>query len=361
MALDHYVTLGRSGLRVSPLCLGTMTFGEDWGWGSTVADSKAILDAYLAKGGNFIDTANGYTKGHSEAIIGEHLGRERSKRDRVVIATKFLTNMYRGDPNGGGAGRKAIVAQCEQSLRRLQTDYIDLYWLHAWDEMTPVEETMRALDDLVRDGKVRFIGFSDVPAWKCAQAQTLASFRGWAPLIALQIEYSLLERTVEGELIPMARELGMGVTPWSPLGGGALTGKFKREQHGQHKPNRGDRVNARLTEKAYDLLEEMERVAKALDTTVARVALAWVASKPGVSSTIIGARTMEQLEDNLAATNVALTPEQISKLDELSKPTLPFPLSMMAMAPIIINGGTTVNGRSAPAWPATPANDKERW
>lgn len=361
MALDHYVTLGRSGLRVSPLCLGTMTFGEDWGWGSTVADSKAILDHFLAKGGNFIDTANGYTKGHSEAIIGEHLGRDRAKRDRVVIATKFLTNMYRGDPNGGGAGRKAIVAQCEQSLRRLQTDYIDLYWLHAWDELTPIEETMRALDDLVRDGKVRFLGFSDTPAWKCAQAQTLASFRGWAPLIALQIEYSLLERTVEAELIPMARELGMGVTPWSPLGGGALTGKFKRAQHGEHKPNRGDRVNARLTDKTYDLLEEMERVATQLDTTVARVALAWVASRPGVGSTIIGARTLEQLEDNLAATTVGLSAEQIAKLDALSKPTFPFPLTMMSMAPVIINGGTTVNGRSAPAWPATPANDKERW
>ena len=149
MALDHYVTLGRSGLRVSPLCLGAMTFGEDWGWGSTVKDSEAILDRFLERGGNFIDTANGYTKGHSEKIIGDHLGRHAAKRDRVVIATKFVTNMYRGDPNGGGSSRKAIIAQCEQSLRRLQTDYIDLYWMHAWDATTPIEETMRALDDLV--------------------------------------------------------------------------------------------------------------------------------------------------------------------------------------------------------------------
>src|SRR5262245_24594883 len=251
MALDHYVTLGRSGLRVSPLCLGAMTFGEEWGWGSTVSDSEAILDRFLARGGNFIDTANGYTKGHSEKIIGDHLGRFPAKRDRTVIATKFVTNMYRGDPNGGGAGRKAIIAQCEQSLRRLQTSYIDLYWMHAWDSQTPIDETMRALDDLVRDGKVRFIGFSDTPAWKCAEAQTLARFRGWSPIIALQIEYSLLQRTVEGELIPMARELGMGVTPWSPLARGILSGKYKREAHGEHKPGRGDRVKARLDDRAY--------------------------------------------------------------------------------------------------------------
>jgi aryl-alcohol dehydrogenase-like predicted oxidoreductase len=189
-----------------------MTFGEDWGWGSSVKDSESIMDAFLARGGNFIDTANAYTKGHSEKIIGDHLGRHPNKRDRLVIATKFFSNMYPGDPNGGGASRKSIVAACEQSLRRLQTSYIDLYWMHCWESLTPIEETMRALDDLVRDGKVRYIGFSDTPAWKCAEAQTLARLRGWAPLAALQIEYSLLQRTVEGELLPMARELGMGVT-----------------------------------------------------------------------------------------------------------------------------------------------------
>jgi aryl-alcohol dehydrogenase-like predicted oxidoreductase len=361
MALDHYVTLGRSGLRVAPLCLGAMTFGEDWGWGSNVKDSEAILDRYLARGGNFIDTANGYTKGHSEKIIGDHLGRHAAKRDRVVIATKFLTNMYRGDPNGGGASRKAIVAQCEQSLRRLQTDYIDLYWMHAWDATVPVEETMRALDDLVRDGKVRFLGFSDAPAWKCAQAQTIAGFRGWAPLIALQIEYSLLERTVEGELVPMARELGLGVTPWSPLARGVLTGKYQRADHGKHKANRGERTTAGLTPKAYDLIEELERIAAEQATTAARVALAWVAGRPGVSSTIIGARTLEQLDDNLAAAEVTLAAPQVARLDALSTPTLPFPAGMAAMAPVIINGGTSINGVKAPAWPNTPANDDERW
>ncbi|HEX4420052.1 MAG TPA: aldo/keto reductase [Kofleriaceae bacterium] len=361
MALDHYVTLGRSGLRVSPFCLGAMTFGEDWGWGSSVTDSEAILDHYLARGGNFIDTANGYTKGHSEKIIGDHLGRHRAKRDRVVIATKFITNMYRGDPNGGGASRKAIVAQCEQSLRRLQTDYIDLYWMHAWDPTVPIDETMRALDDLVRDGKVRFLGFSDAPAWKCAQAQTIAGFRGWAPLIALQIEYSLLERTVEGELVPMARELGMGVTPWSPLARGVLSGKYKRADHGKHQANRGERVTASLTPRAYDLIEELERVATELGTTPARVALAWVAGRPGVSSTIIGARTMEQLDDNLAAADIALAAAQVARLDKLSTPTLPFPVTMAAMVPAIVHGGTSINGVQAPPWPNTPANDDERW
>src|SRR6478752_10109216 len=207
MSLDHYITLGRSGLRVSPLCLGAMTFGEDLGWGSSVEESNAIIDQYLERGGNFIDTANIYTHGHSEKIIGDLVGKDRARRDRVVLATKFFGGMFPGDPNSGGANRKAIVTSLENSLRRLQTDYIDLYWMHAWDDTTPIEETMRTLDDLVASGKVRYLGFSDTPAWKCAEAQTLARLRGWAPLVALQIEYSLLERTVEGDLVPMAREL----------------------------------------------------------------------------------------------------------------------------------------------------------
>ena len=194
MALNDYLTIGHSGLRVSPFCLGAMTFGEDWGWGSSVAESEQIIARFMDRGGNFIDTANVYTKGHSEQIIGDFIGRDHAKRDRMVIATKFFGSLYPGDPNGGGAGRKTIVSSCEQSLRRLQTDYIDLYWMHCWDVHTPIEETMRALDDLVSAGKVRYIGLSDTPAWKVAQAQTLARFRGWAPLVALQIEYSLLDR-----------------------------------------------------------------------------------------------------------------------------------------------------------------------
>ncbi len=361
MALDHYVTLGHSGLRVSPLCLGAMTFGEEWGFGSTVKDSEAILDRYLARGGNFIDTANGYTKGHSEAIIGEHLGQHAAKRDRVVIATKFTTNMYRGDPNGGGANRKAIIAQCEQSLRRLKTSYIDLYWMHVWDANTPIEETLRALDDLVRDGKVRFLGFSDSPAWKCAEAQTITRFRGWAPLIALQIEYSLLERTVEGELVPMARELGLGITPWAPLARGTLSGKYTRENHGGTKPTRGERVTSLLDERTYAIVDELVRVAKELDSTPARVALAWVASQPGVTSPIIGARTIEQLDDNLSAADIVLSADQIARLEKLSVPKLPFPANMLGQASGILNGGTSVNGVQSPVWAATPATDDERY
>src|SRR5579872_7125957 len=290
MPLTDYITLGHSGLRVSPFCLGAMTFGEDWGWGSSVAESEAIIARYMERGGNFIDTANVYTKGHSEKIIGDYVGRDRATRDRIVIATKFFGNLHNGDPNGGGAGRKAIVASCEQSLRRLQTDYIDLYWMHCWDRHTPIAETMRALDDLVQAGKVRYIGFSDTPAWKVAQAQTMAGFRGWSPLVALQIEYSLLERTVEGELIPMALEMGLGVTPWSPLRIGVLTGKYTREQHGKHAPDRGAFALRALNDKTYDLIDELGRIDKQLETTSSRVELAWVAQRPGVTSTIIGAR-----------------------------------------------------------------------
>ena len=361
MPLNHYVTLGHSGLRVSPLCLGAMTFGEDWGWGSSVKDSESIMDAFLARGGNFIDTANAYTKGHSEKIIGDHLGRHSNKRDRLVIATKFFSNMYPGDPNGGGASRKSIVAACEQSLRRLQTSYIDLYWMHCWESLTPIEETMRALDDLVRDGKVRYIGFSDTPAWKCAEAQTLARLRGWAPLAALQIEYSLLQRTVEGELLPMARELGMGVTPWSPLKGGVLTGKYTREKHGQHEPGRGGWVTSSLKDTTYDVVEAVGKIAKELDTTVSRVAIAWVQGRSGVASTIIGARTLQQLEDNLGALDVKLSAAHLEKLEALTKPQLDFPADFIGNAHVFSYGGTTVNGRTAQLWPAVPKTDDERY
>ncbi|WP_437878211.1 aldo/keto reductase [Sorangium sp. So ce513] len=361
MSLDHYVTLGRSGLRVSPLCLGAMTFGEDLGFGSSVKESEAILDRFLARGGNFIDTANAYTRGHSEKIIGDHVGRHPSKRDRAVIATKFTANLYPGDPNGGGAGRKAIFAQCEQSLRRLQTDYIDLYWMHVWDKNTPIEETVRALDDLVTAGKVRYVGVSDTPAWKVAQAHVLAGFRGWAQFIALQIEHSLLERTVEGELIPMARELGLGVTPWSPLKSGVLTGKYTRENAGKHQPDRGPFVLSALNDEAYGIVDKLVEIARDLDTTPARVALAWVVARPGVTSTIIGARTLAQLDDNLASLEVKLAPEHVAALDALSAPTLDFPAGFLRMAGTFMNGGTTINGEGAPAWPMAPKNDGERY
>ena len=361
MLLDHYVTLGRSGLAVSPFCLGAMTFGKEWGWGCDVKESEAIIDRYLEEGGNFIDTANIYTHGHSEKIIGDHLGRYPARRERVVIATKFFCNLYPGDPNGGGTSRKSLVSACEQSLRRLQTDYIDLYWMHVWDRFTPIDETLRALDDLVAAGKVRYIGFSDTPAWKVAQAQVTAHFRGWAPLIALQIEYSLLERTVEGELIPMARELGLGVTPWSPLKGGILSGKYARANAGKAQPGRGERVAAALTERARAVIEVLIKVAQDLNTTPARVALAWVQSRPGVTSTIIGARTLAQLEDNLSALELTLPPEQVAALDQVSKPSLNFPTEYLIRLETFARGGMTLNGETFPEQPLLPASDEQRY
>jgi aryl-alcohol dehydrogenase-like predicted oxidoreductase len=359
MPLDHYVTLGRSGLRVSPFCLGAMTFGEDLGWGSSVADSEAIMDRFIERGGNFIDTANLYTKGHSEKIIGDHLGRDRNKRDRLVIATKFSGNHFPGDPNGGGSSRKAIVGACEHSLRRLQTDYIDLYWLHNWDKHTPIDETMAALHDLVQAGKVRYIGISDTPAWKTTQAQLIAQFRGWTQFVGLQIEYSLLERTVEGELIPMALELGMGVTPWSPLKGGVLSGKYTRKNAGQTDVTKRVWNTNYLTDKTYDVIDSLSAIAKRLDTTPARVALAWVQNRPGVASTILGARTIAHLDDNLAALDVRLSAEDIASLDALTTPTLNFPAQFLGMAGTIQNGGTTVNGESSQPspWGVTKRGD----
>jgi aryl-alcohol dehydrogenase-like predicted oxidoreductase len=349
MSLDHYVTLGRSGLRVSPFCLGAMTFGEDLGWGSSVEESQTIIDRYIQLGGNFIDTANFYTKSHSEKIIGDHVGRHSARRDRLVIATKFSGNLYPGDPNGGGSGRKSIIAACENSLRRLQTDYIDLYWLHNWDVHTPIDETMAALEDLVRAGKVRYLGVSDTPAWKIAEANVTARFRGWSAFVGLQIEYSLLERTVEQELVPMALELGLGITPWSPLKSGILSCKYRRENAGQVKADRGFIADSFLDEKTYALVDELAAIAKEQDSTVARVALSWVQSQPGVTSTIIGARRLAQLEDNVKALDVTLSTDELSRLDALTKPKLGFPQSMQAWFPSIHNGGTTVNGTYAPA------------
>jgi aryl-alcohol dehydrogenase-like predicted oxidoreductase len=348
MPLDHYVTLGRSGLRVSPLCLGAMTFGEDLGWGTSVEESQQIIDRYTELGGNFIDTANFYTRSHSEKIIGDHIGRHPARRDRLVIATKFSGNLYPGDPNGGGSSRKSLISACENSLRRLQTDYLDLYWLHIWDANTPIDETMAALDDLVRAGKVRYIGVSDTPAWKIVQANLIARFRGWSAFVGLQIEYSLLERDVEQELVPMASEFGLGITPWSPLKGGALSGKYTRRNAGQRNAGRGAMVDAFLNENTYAVIDELEVIANAHETTVASVALAWVQAQPAVSSVIIGARRLSQLDDNVRAVDVNLGADELARLDALTKPTFGFPHNMLQRAPGIINGGTTINGVCAP-------------
>lgn len=358
MSLDRYITLGRSGLKVSPLCLGTMTFGEDWGWGSDVETSQRVMDTYIDRGGNFIDTANIYTKGHSEKIIGDHVGKDPAKRDRLVIATKCTGNLFNGDPNGGGSGRKSMMAAVEESLRRLQTDYIDLLWSHFWDQNAPIDELLRTVDDLVRAGKVRYFGLSDHPAWVCAMAQYESTIRNFTPIVALQIEYSLRQRTVEGELMPMARHLGMGVTPWSPLAGGLLTGKYTRDS----KPKDG-RANSgwiNPTDRDYDIVDELLKVADETGATAAQVALKWVQDRAGVTSTIIGARTMDQLEANLGALGVTLTDEQTARLDEVSAQQQAFPHDFVDNIKTVIQGGTTINGESRDPWDMAPQNDGER-
>jgi len=351
MSLDQYVTLGRSGLRVSPLCLGAMTFGEEFGIGCDPATAERILDAYAERGGNFVDTANIYNGGRSEEIIGQYLARDRSRRPRLVLATKFGGSMSSGDPNAGGASRKAILEACEQSLRRLGTDYIDLYWQHWSDRFAPIEETMRTLEDLVRAGKVRYVGFSDTPAWRTAQAQMIALIRGWAPLVALQVEYSLLERTVEGELVPMALEFGLGITPWSPLRSGFLTGKYTRFATEAESPGRSPWIKRNLNDAAFRVLDVLVATAAEAGTTPARCAIAWLRTRAGVASPILGARTVAQLEDNLGTLDVELSPAQIATLEEVSRPKLNFPADFLNTAATLSYAGTTINGERFAAYP----------
>lgn len=350
-SLDSYLTIGRSGLRVSPLSLGTMTFGEDDGWGASPETAEAILAEYLDHGGNVVDTANTYTNGHSEKIVGDFFAARHGLRERVVLSTKFFANLHPGDPNGGGAGRKALIGQLEESLRRLQTDYIDLYWLHGWDRRAPIEETLRAMDDLVAAGKVRYVGFCNLPAWVAAQSQTIAHFRGWAPLTALQFEYSLLERTPEGELLPMAEAFDMGVLPWSPLRGGLLSGKYVRDAATPADSLRAARLS-RPTQRDWGVIDAVARIAAAIGVSSAEVALAWVRGRQAVTSTLIGVRTPQQLRVNLSSLAIALTPEQLAALDEPSTPSLGFPAAINAgPGPMLGFGGTTVDGVELPVWP----------
>lgn len=349
MSLDSYVTLGRSGLRVSPMCLGAMTFGTDFGIGTDVAESEAMLTAYLDRGGNFIDTANFYSNGHSEKIIGDYFARRPGLRDRIVLASKFFANLHVGDPNGGGAGRKSIIDQLEHTLRRLQTDYIDLYWLHNYDRFTPVEETMRALDDLVRAGKVRYIGFSNTPGWFTAKAHTMAELRGWSPVIALQVEYSLLARTVEGEHLPLAADAGMGLVAWSPLKNGWLSGKYRRGAAVQ--TTRAELVGE-PSERDYEVIEVLAAIADAVGASPAAVALAWLCGRPGPIVPIVGARRIAHLEDNLRGLEVTLSPDQVAALDEVSAPTLNYPAPYDGPPSDTLQlAGATVNGVTSQVHP----------
>jgi aryl-alcohol dehydrogenase-like predicted oxidoreductase len=353
LSLDTYRLLGRSGLRVSPLSLGTMTFGTAWGWGADEPVARRMFDAYVDRGGNFIDTASGYTQGTSERFVGDFA---KGRRDRLVIATKYTMNIEAGDPNAGGNHRKSIMRSVEQSLERLQTDYIDLLYLHVWDSTTPVEEILRSMDDLVRAGKVLYVGISDTPAWQVSRMQAIADLRGWSPLVALQVEYSLIERTVERDLIPMAREMGLGVLPWSPLGSGVLTGKYSRADldasDGVPDPT-GTRKNVAaaagsLTERSLAIADLVGEVAEETGHSRAQVALAWTLLEPAVTSTILGARTFEQLEDNLGALDIPLTADQRARLNEASSIDLGFPHRFLRsdMPRGLIFGGTTVVPRS---------------
>ena len=325
MKNSQYITLGRTGLRVSPLCLGVMSFGTEWGWGNDEKTSSAILDRYLESGGNFVDTADMYTQGHSEEILGKLIA-ERKIRDQVVLATKFTFSPDPANPNAGGNGRKNAYRALEASLRRLGTDYVDLYWLHAWDTVTPVEEVLSTFNDLVRAGKVRFIGLSDVPAWYAARYQTLAEKEGKERIAAFQLEYSLVERGIEREHIPAAQELGIAVCPWSPLAGGFLAGRYKKSKQGfegegrfQVTKDSGNPVFEKFTERNWRILETLLEVAKAIGRPPAQVALNWVTTQPCVTSTLIGATKLEQLDQNLTALDFAIPVELRAKLDEASR------------------------------------------
>jgi aryl-alcohol dehydrogenase-like predicted oxidoreductase len=323
----RYRLLGKSGLRVSELCLGTMTFGEDWGWGSTKEESRKVYDAFLEAGGNFIDTANVYTNGTSEKLLGEFMA---GHRDQLVLATKYTNAAPGKDANAAGNHRKSMMLAVEASLKRLKTDYIDLYWLHIWDQITPIEEVMRAFDDLVRQGKILYAGVSDMPAWLVARANTVAELRGWSSFVGLQIEYSLIERTPERELLPMAAALGVGVTAWSPLAGGVLTGK--QFEPGGAKDTRQAHAMMRHILKSDARKEAIARevvaVARESGHSPAQVALAWLRQRSQPIIPIIGARKLAQVKDNLACVDVKLTPAQIDRLDTVSQIELGFPLDM---------------------------------
>ena len=368
-----YQLLGKSGLRVSELCLGAMTFGEEWGWGASKEECHKIFNAYVDAGGNFIDTANKYTEGTSEKYIGEFIS---SDRDRFVLATKYTSNTRRGDPNAGGNHRKNMIQSLEASLKRLNTDYIDLYWVHAWDALTPIEEMMRALDDMVRSGKILYIGISDAPAWIVSQVNTLANLKGWTEFTGLQIEYSLIERTPERELLPMADALNIGVTAWSPLGGGVLTGKYNKsntgggeEQQQTQQQNtsssssttvvaqegnsrlevQNEFANRVLNDRNMLIAQEVSKIAKEIGCSAAHVALNWVRQQNIMSPAgknkiipIIGARKETQIKDNLSCLEFELTSEQMQRLNEVSKIELGFPHDFLnsEMIKDIIYGGT---------------------
>ena len=329
----RYRLLGKSGLRVSEICLGTMSFGQRWGFGADEATSHQVLDAYAEAGGNFYDTANKYHNGETEQILGSWLV---GKRERSVVATKYTLSMDHGDPNASGGHRKNLVQAVEASLKRLKTDYIDLLWMHAWDEYTPYQETMRALDDLVRAGKLLYVGVSDTPAWVVSAANVLADLRGWSAFVGLQVEYSLLQRTPERDLLPMAAHFGMTTVGWAPLGAGVLTGKYSRGGEGDIDSLRqkANEQRGRTSERCLAIAREVDRVADELGATSAQVATAWVLAQGYGFIPIVGARKVSQIEDTLGATEVKLTAAHLKALHKVSRVELGFPHDFLRAGPV---------------------------
>jgi aryl-alcohol dehydrogenase-like predicted oxidoreductase len=323
--MNHYYLLGRSGLRVSRLALGTMNFGVDGfhaAYGKTEEESEAIFRRYVEAGGNFIDTADFYTAGESERILGRLIAKG-GNRERLVLTSKFTNTIDPADPNASGNGRKHIIRAVEASLRRLGTDYLDLYLLHTWDRITPVEEVMQTFDDLVRAGKIRYAGLSDVPAWYAARAQSFAEAHALPPIVTVQLPYSLNARQIEAEFTPMAQSLGMGLMAWSPIGGGLLTGKYKRTDAGLSGNGRLVTPGTGIppsTEHDWQVIEALEKVATELGRPMAQVAVNWVVTQPAVSSVVIGASSPAQLDVTLGALDFEIPADARRRLDEASAP-----------------------------------------
>ena len=349
MPLDHYVTLGRSGLRVSPFALGAMTFGEDPGAaGCSVEESEKILRTYLDRGGNFIDTANFYTNGHSEKILGDFFAASSHDRERRGARVEVLLQHVPRRPQRRRGRTRGHPQAARRDARRMRTDYLDLYWMHNWDRNTPIEETLKTLDELVGSGKIRYVGFSNTPAWVTAQAQTSAQLKGWTPLIALQVEYSLLARTVEGEVAPMARDFGMALVPWSPLKNGFLSGKYRRNV--QVSDSERAKFVGGPTAREFAVIDVVTEVAQETGASEAAVSLAWLRQRENTVVPIIGARRLEHLESNLE--EVTLTTQQLAKLDEASKPELNYPAPLHGELRAMLQfAGTTVDGEASNVYP----------
>lgn len=331
----NYRLLGKSGLRVSELCLGTMTFGTEWGFGTDKKDSKKVFDAFVNAGGNFIDTANLYNEGTSEKYVGEFISHQR---DYYILATKYTLNNpgSPGNINASGNSRKSMMNSVNDSLKRLNTDYIDLLWVHAWDSLTPVDEVMKGLDDLVKSGKVLYVGISDTPAWVVSSANTMAEIRGWSKFVALQIEYSLIQRGAERDLIPMANEFELAITPWGAIGGGALTGKYLKED--DNLPKRIKEGSARLNERNTEIAKVVKSISDETGIPGSVIALNWIRQKKGVFIPIIGSRTDVQLIENMKCLDVKLSEVIMNKLDETSKIEMGFPHDFLNGAPMNLHG-----------------------